>query len=504
MLQRTCLGRQTAADGPEIRHTAYGRHAARRQTYHAPLIVLVAAWPLLFWCGTSRAGLPQRLQKIVPAQAGDDYSIHIVEPGSRTVLYSDNARKPLIPASNMKLVTTAAALKYLGPNFEYATRVGLQGDNLVVLGSGDPLLGDPETDKRLGRPSGWILAKIAQALQNRGVREINDIVIDTTIFDSQRVHPDWLSRDLNKWYACEVCGLNYNDNCIAVTASNQGGTVAIDIEPQTRFVEMTNNAQVTAGNDSAIGSNRTQMPNKIIIFGKCRTKEGPFDVAIEQPAAFFGCLLAEHLAAAGIPVRGKVVEKGFDQAERYQPLAEFHTPLAEVLRRANTDSLGLAAEALVKTIDACNNATGRNGGWTGGRERMARYLSSLGVAPEEYTLRDGGGLSRENRLTTNALAKVLLDLYRSGHWELFRASLAVGGEEGTVERYFNEPRYRGKILGKTGYISGVRAFSGVCMTDSGPYIFSIITNGPKGLTRDAINDVAEAIMDEYSRDAKAK
>jgi D-alanyl-D-alanine carboxypeptidase/D-alanyl-D-alanine-endopeptidase (penicillin-binding protein 4) len=112
-------------------------------------------------------------------------------------------------------------------------------------------------------------------------------------------------------------------------------------------------------------------------------------------------------------------------------------------------------------------------------------------------LDDGSGLSRENRLTTNAITKVLLDLYRSENWDLFRASLAVGGEEGTIDKYFNEARYRGKIVGKTGYISGVRSLSGVCLTSNGPYVFSILSNGPKGLSRDGINDIAKAIIDEY-------
>jgi D-alanyl-D-alanine carboxypeptidase/D-alanyl-D-alanine-endopeptidase (penicillin-binding protein 4) len=499
MLQRTSLGRRTG-DGERGTDSApRPPDAARRNTLHLSHLTFLAVSALLLFCGTSRAGLAQRIAKVVPAQAGDDYSIHVVVPDSGAVLYTCNARKPLIPASNMKLVTTAAALKYLGPDFEYQTRVGLCGATLVVIGSGDPLLGDRETDDRCGRAAGWVVEKIVEALRGRGVRAIDDIVIDTTIFDSERVHPNWLSRDLNRWYACEVCGLNYNDNCIELTTANSGGTITVAVEPRTEFVEMTNNVEPTSGDDNAVGSYRTQTPNKIIVFGKCRMKEGPFKVAIEQPAAFFGCLLAEHLATAGIAVRGKVVENGEYRADQYKPLVEFTTPLTDVLRRANTDSLGLAAEALIKTIDARDATHGKNGGWAGGRELLARYLSSLGVSPAEYVITDGSGLSRENRLTTNAITKILLDLYRGGNWELFRASLAVGGEEGTVGRYFNEAKYRGKILGKTGYISGVRAFSGVCLTDSGPYFFSIITNGPKGLTRDAINDVAKAVMDEYAR-----
>jgi D-alanyl-D-alanine carboxypeptidase/D-alanyl-D-alanine-endopeptidase (penicillin-binding protein 4) len=449
------------------------------------------------WCGIAPAALSQRILKVADPQKVTDYSINVIDPESGTTIYSRDPHKPLIPASNMKLVSTAAALKYLGADFEYRTRVGLSNDTLVVIGSGDPILGDKSTDAKYGRQNGWIFEKIVQALRAHEVAEINDIVIDTTVFDDERVHPSWPARDHNKWYACEVCGLNYNLNCIEITATNLGGAVSLQVEPQTSFIEMTNQVEAISAGDSAVGSYRTTQPNKIIVFGKCKSKDGPFKVAIEKPAGFFGFVLAEHLARSGIVARGRLIERAFSASEGFKPLVEFATPLADVLNRSNTDSLGLAAEALLKTIDARGNPDGKNGSWAGGRERLARYLMDLGVPAEEFKIDDGSGLSRQNRLTTNAISRLLLDQYRGGKWELFRVSLAVGGEDGTIDRYFNEPRYRGKIHGKTGYISGVRSFSGVCLTDRGPYLFSIISNGPKGLSRDAINGVAKAIIDEY-------
>lgn len=467
-----------------------GSSAARR----CVVVVLLVVW----LCNASFAGLAGRIGKIVEPQAGGDYSIQVVDPSSGATIYAFNAKKPLMPASNMKLITTAAALKYLGPNFEYKTQVALYKDTLVVIGSGDPLLGDKDTDDRHGRQAGWVFEKIAQALRARGVAEINDIVVDASVFDDQRVHPSWRARDYNKWYACEVCGLNYNDNCIEMTATNLGGSVAIEINPPTRFVETINQVEPVSSGEEAVGSNRTTQPNKITVFGRCRTKQGPFKVAIEQPASFFGVLLTEHLGRAGIAVKGKVVEKAPDANAKLKPLVEFDTPIADVLKRANTDSLGLAAESLIKTIDAHNNANKKQGSWPGGRKLVRRYLTGLGVPEAEINLDDGSGLSRENHLTANAITKVLLNLYKSGNWELFKVSLAVGGEQGTIDRYFSEPKYRGNVLGKTGYISGVRAFSGVCQTQTGPYLFSVLSNGPKGLSRDAINDVAKAIIDEYS------
>jgi len=469
-------------------------HQGRSVTRKWVIVALLVGW----FCDASLAALAGRIGKIVEPQAGGDYAIQVVDPDSGAAIYSYNAKKPLIPASNMKLITTAAALKCLGPGFEYKTQVALSNDTLVVIGSGDPLLGDKDTDDRHGRETGWVFEKIAQALRTQGAAEINDIVIDTSIFDNQRVHPSWPAKDYNRWYACEVCGLNYNGNCIDVTTSNLGGSVAIAIDPPTRFIEAMNQVEAVSSGDEAVGSYRTQQPNRIIIFGKCRTRQGPFRVAIEKPAGFFGFLLTEHLRRTGIVVNGNVIEKALNANVRLQPLVEFNTPVADVLWRANTDSLGLAAEALIKTIDARNNTDKKLGSWAGGRELVRRYLTGLGIPSAEVNLDDGSGLSRENRLTTNAITRVLLDLYKGDNWELFKASLAVGGEQGTIDRYFSEPKYRGNILGKTGYISGVRAFSGVCLTQSGPYIFSVLSNGPKGLSRDAINDIAKAIFDEYA------
>ncbi len=448
------------------------------------------------FCGPAVAGLAGRIAEIVGSTKPSEYAIDIVEPESGTVIYSHNANAALVPASNMKLITTAAALKYLGPLFEYRTRVTLWGNTLVVIGSGDPLLGDRVTDARYGRPKGWILADIVQQLKDRDIAQINDIVVDTTVFDDQRVHPNWPESDLNRWYACEVCGLNYNANCIQVTTESNGGRVAISVEPQTSFVQIINEVQAISTGQSAVGAYRNRQPNRITIRGKCQDRQGPFDVAIEKPGAMFGFLLAEHLVRAGVIVTGQLIEGAFEPNGSSVEIAEFATPLIDCLHRANKDSLGLVAEALLKTIAAQDNPDKKNGTWERGRELIGQYLRDLGIASKEFTIDDGSGLSRENRLSAHTIVTVLLDVYKGDNWELYRTSLAVGGEDGTVELHFQEPEYRGNILGKTGYISGVRSFSGLCLTDEGPYLFSILSNR-WSLSRDAINQIAAVIVDEY-------
>lgn len=458
--------------------------------------VLFVLWVCVWLCRPVAADLAGRIADAVGKAKPAEYAIHIVAPDSGRVVYSHNATTAMTPASNMKLVTTAAALRYLGPLFEYRTRIGLCDGALVVIGSGDPLLGDPVMDALYGRENGWVFDEVVRGLQGLGIESITDIIIDTTVFDDQRVHPNWLESDLNRWYACEVCGLNYRGNCIRVTTTNQGGRIDVRVEPTTSFVEIANEIQAVSSGTGAVGAYRTRQPNRITLRGKCRDKEGPFDVAIEQPGAFFGFVLAEHLVRAGIPVSGHLAERAFDPNCRLVPVAEYTTPLIDCLHRANKDSLGLAAEALLKTIAAYANPDRKNGSWEKGRELIGKYLTDLGIPRREFEIDDGSGLSRKNLLSARAIVAVLRDAYTGGNWELYRTSLAVGGADGTIGKYFKESAYRAGILGKTGYISGVRSFSGICLTDKGPYLFSIISNR-SSLSREAINAIAQAIMDEY-------
>ena len=444
---------------------------------------------------TTQAGLAQRINSIISrkSQKKVNFAVKIVNAKTGRTLYEHNAHKPMIPASNMKIIASAAALEYLGPDYKFTTKVGLLDKTLVVIGGGDPLLADDITDKKHGRAADWIFTDIIAALREKGAASINDIVIDSTFFDDNRVHPTWPREQLNRPYACETSGLNYNANCIQITTKNTAGKVTVNLRPQTDYVQIINKVTATSKGNSAVGAYRGVKPNKLTVKGKCR-KQATFDVAIERPAAFFGFLLAEKLAEAGIKVQGRLEEKYIKNDKRIKFLRTYTTPISDVLARCNKDSLGLAAESLVKTISAANS-DGLNGEWPHGLSLISRYLAGLGIDDGEFHLDDGSGLSRENKLSPNAIATVLLDMYKHKNWQLYKDSLAVAGVDGTIARYFKEAKYKGKILGKTGYVNLAKSFSGLCITPNGDYIFSILTTAANGQTRTAINDIAKAIID---------
>jgi len=449
----------------------------------------------------AQASLADKVNSIIgkSSQKSVDFSVSVINAATGRTVYEHNSHDALIPASNMKIITTAASLRYLGSDFEYKTKVGLLDGNLVIIGSGDPLFGDKVNDAKYSREKDWILKDIAKALKDNKVSAIKDIIVDTGVFDNQLVHPSWPKEELNRSYACEVSGLNYSNNCINMSLQNVNGQINISIEPQTSYVTLVNEVKAITSGDSAVSALRNPQPNKLTVKGTCRNKVGPFEVTIERPAAFFGFVLAEYLSKNGIGITGQLVETEYINTKDFKQITEFVTPISDCLSRCNKDSLNFAAEALMKTIAAYNNSDGRNGSWTRGAELIGDFIRELNIDENEFTIDDGCGLSRKDELSANLIAKVLLDIYKGSNWELYRDSLAIGGVDGTgpVADNFQEEKYKGSVLAKSGTINGVKSLSGVCLTASGDYIFSIITNKANWESREAINDIVKAIIDEF-------
>jgi serine-type D-Ala-D-Ala carboxypeptidase/endopeptidase (penicillin-binding protein 4) len=423
------------------------------------------------------------------------FSAQIIDLDTGASVYEKNSHLLLMPASNMKIVTSAAALEYLGRDFSFVTRVDLCGDTLVIKGSGDPLLGDKETEARNGRRVCPFITEITSRLRELEVVSVSDILIDTSIFDNQRVHPSWPPEQLHQKYACEVSGLNYNGNCVDISAINRNGKAVLTAEPPTDYIKLINAMSVWRSRQSWFSVHRTNVPGELLIQGNCRTQAGPYAVAVENPALFFGRLLQGALAAEGIKVSGEVRESPPPKGCEFKSVTEHATSIGDCLQRTNKDSFGLAAEAMFKRLAVQSNPNAIQGSWEGGRKVLSGYLGGLGVDEKEFMIADGSGLSRDNGLSANALTRVLMHLAAGADWEFYKSSLAVGGYDGTIENHFWEKAYRGRVLAKSGYIQAVRALSGVIITDSGDYVFSILANKAGSGARSAIDSAVKAVID---------
>jgi D-alanyl-D-alanine carboxypeptidase/D-alanyl-D-alanine-endopeptidase (penicillin-binding protein 4) len=238
----------------------------------------VKTWMLTFAalgciCPAATAALNGEIDSIISrsSQKKVRFSVQVIKADTGQVVYRHNASTPLTPASNMKLVTTAAALAVFGSDFQYVTKVGTVADTLVLIGSGDPLLGDRENDERRGKSACWVLDDIVQAVKAAGTDHINNIIVDSTVFDDQRFHPSWPENQFNKWYEAEVSGLNFYANCIEVKARDAGGPRAeLAVQPATNYVTITNNTQTTTSGKDTVGFWRNRGGNDLIAKGKCR------------------------------------------------------------------------------------------------------------------------------------------------------------------------------------------------------------------------------------------
>ena len=441
--------------------------------------------------------LSKRIDEILnrPGLKTVRFSACVVRRDTGEVVYERNPRLALIPASNMKIVTTAGVLEMMGPDFTFITRVGLSGESLVVIGSGDPLFGDKVTGARNGNGRPPVLQDIIDHLKEDGVVSLSDIILDVSVFDDERVHPGWPADQLNQKYACEVSGLNFRGNCAEVAIFNNKGQIELLLDPETEYVRLINAVWPRSYGRSRISLDRTDVPGELIVAGFIRGRAGPYSFAVENPALFFGHLLRNGLIKAGIPVTGQILERPMLDEGDFRPLTEYRTSLGDCLLMANKESLGLAAEALFKRLGAQANPDGRGGSWESGQRVLSDYLRGLGVDDGDFYLSDGSGLSRDNRLSAWALTRILLHLAGRPDWEFFESTLAVGGMDGTIEKHFWEKAYRGRVLAKSGYLRAVRALSGVVRTDGGDYIFSFLANRGGNGTRLAIDAAVKAIVD---------
>ena len=453
----------------------------------------------LFSTQLCASSLSRKLNAIVSAKkvASVTFGVMVANADNHEILFRHNSKSPLTPASNMKILSTASALFYLGSDYTFETKVYAQNGDLIVIGSGDPLLGDKITDKRYSREEGWMLKKIAASLQTSGIKKLGNIYVDSSVFDDQRVHPSWPTKQLNRYYACQVSGLNYNGNCIEVGARTQNNKVVTWLNPNTNYVHLINKAKPNTKKKNTIWCARPQNSNKITLFGKCYRSSVPVKVTIDRPASYFGVVLAEYLMRNGIEIGGSVIEQYMADSLETSPLLTISTSLSDVMLRCNQDSFGLAAEALVKSVSAHFTQENINGQWQHGNKMQAKYLESLGIDACEYLLDDGSGLSAVNKLSANAITRILQNIYDSNSKELFINTLAIGGVKGSspVRSYFKQEKYKGKIFAKSGTINGVKALSGFVRTENGNYIFSIIANKANGSSRGAINDIVQAIID---------
>ena len=422
-------------------------------------------------------------------------------------LYSRDAQKYFVPASNLKLLTTAAALQQLGSQFRIRTSVYDIGDgSLGVVGRGDPSFTDAQ------------LRELAQQLSRRGIRQVNQLIAEDNYFRGSVVNPSWEWEDVQADYGAPVNSLILNQNAVSLTLLPQalGQPLRVSWADPTEATQwQIENDSVTAqpANAPSVNVSRDLRGAVLKVTGQLGVNSEPESVALAvlDPVGKFLRHFRSALAAEGIKQnadgrRYTQISKLISvhrSASAFPELAAVESPpLSQLLVETNQNSNNLYAEAWLRSLGAREMGS-RVGGLDlsaptdstaeVGLRVVKATLTELGVDPAGYVMVDGSGLSRNNLVSPEAIAQTLRAMAKSRQAAVYRASLPVAGISGTLQNRFRDTAAQGIVQAKTGTMSGVVALSGyIDATEYEPLVFSIIVNQsdqPAVTIRQAIDEI---------------
>ncbi|MBN1477077.1 D-alanyl-D-alanine carboxypeptidase/D-alanyl-D-alanine-endopeptidase [Candidatus Sumerlaeota bacterium] len=448
----------------------------------------------------SPAALEAEIDALIEAAAPEGVIAICVSQREPDVdLISREADRPMTPASNNKIHTTAAAFHCLGPDLTLTTRVLTNGEvddngclrgDLIIVGAGDPTIS--------GRFNGGNVLQTFEAwmaaLEEDGIRSISgDIIGDDDLFDDALIADSWFMQELGEWYSAENSALSFNDNCVDLRwrgAAAPGNPAAFTMIPQTRYLQVVSRVNTMAeGSSTDRYYHRQHESNRVVVNGGINVGQTRTDSAtVHNPTLYTVTVLQELLSRHGITVLGRPRDiDDLDRIEIYgsgtRELASWTSPpLSEICDVINQRSQNFYADMVLKLIGA---EVEGEGSFEAGARAVRRFLDEIGALPEgdDWVMVDGSGLSPLNRTTARCLTRVLRHMDTRPDADIFRSTMPRGrADRGSLRtRFGHSDRHiavADQILGKTGYIGGVWSLSGFITNQAGvDMCYSIILNG---------------------------
>ena len=449
-----------------------------------------------------------------PGIRSTQWGMEVVDTAGDEVLLSLNPDRPFTPASVMKVLTTAAALEKLGPDFRFRTGVYTNGSllpdgtlvgDIYIVGRGDPNLTSTPVDPF----EKSAFKELADKISSLGIKRVEGMVIgDDSYFDTAGDGSGWASREMKALYGAPISALSVNNNVLLVNAwpAKSKQLVAVGLEPRTSYFRIRNlavtgsrRARRTIGARLITGT-RTIVVSGVLPAGQSYSR----DLVMDQPAAAAAGILKDELQRNGIAVDGGVsaVKAGDMAGNRHQELkllAEHRSlPLIHALEIINKESQNLHAEMLLRTLGAEFGSTGTD---EAGLQVVRRFLVEAGIESHLVSLSDGCGLSRENLVTPRFQTSLLRYLSTRPYFGLFLNTLAVSGIDGTLKHRMTAGPVRGVVYAKTGTLNGVATLSGYMTTKSGrQLIFTIFANNARASMnriRKTIDEICSLFVNSY-------
>lgn len=435
---------------------------------------------------------------------GSSWSILAVDLDKNRILLNYDANRSLIPASGMKLLTTACALESLGPEFRISTELGYTGGidsagtlhgDLIVLGAGDPTISTRYAKTYTGKDSIDLDATLrnwADSIYAHGICSIDgNLVSYSGLFGGDSHGSGWEWDDLKYSFAAEISPLVYADAFVDITVTpgnGVGSPAQVEVFPNYDFLNFyTSVITSDSGTAADIHFDRTLANNIFSIWGTIPIGSNPWqeEAAVYDADTFFLVALRDILLKNGIEVKGQILAQAQARPDSLGSsliLTHSSLPLGQIVKLINQDSQNLSAELLLRVLGAemaaktPAYAEDTGDAFRSGRRKVLEWEASLPGSSTGVVMVDGSGLSRRNLISASGLVKVLRHMNRSPHRSAFIHSLATPGV-GTLEnRYLGLPQ--GIMLhAKTGSMARTRSLSGYLSTADRPRIvFSIMCN----------------------------
>ena len=435
------------------------------------------------------------------------WGVLVVDPLTADTLYSRNAGKLFMPASNQKLITGSTALAQLGPDYRFVTRLlgtpavqdGILPGDLVVVGSGDPTLSDSLTGGDPLQP----LRELADSLASLGMTGVSGrLVRGGDAFPDTTLGYGWSWDDLDYAYSAPVDELMFNEGYSRITLFGggfPGDSVRVRVLPA-RTVPRIGAMNVTTISCCTDERPRVQWFSDVrgdrpllTLTGTVRSLDSvSVNVALRHPAASWMDAFYEVLTDRGMSVFGGVhVDTIVDTTGLAVLATRVSPPLREILPVFEKPSQNQIGEILLRTLG--REITGA-GTADSGRAVIERQLLAWGADPAGFAVRDGSGLSRHNYLSPETIIRVLDAMRKHEHFRDFYQSLPIGGVDGTIRNRMRGTPAEGNVRAKTGTIDKARALSGYVTTANGRILlFSMLANNHVVPNRD-VERVQDALV----------
>ncbi|MBI5448603.1 MAG: D-alanyl-D-alanine carboxypeptidase/D-alanyl-D-alanine-endopeptidase [Gammaproteobacteria bacterium] len=444
-----------------------------KKTHRVARVVSNQAVPLL----AGSIGL-QRIVDEMNRHASAGVAIQSLRTGD--IIYQQHANQFFSPASNMKVITAFAALKFLGPNFVYHTRLmteqqarinqGVLEGNLYLQYSGDPTLQLSD-----------INALFSQ-LTARGIYAIRgQLMVDASRYADEGIPPGTEQHDQAYCYGAPVSTAIINQNCLSFKMYPGKTGEKARLEFPYGVPLTVSNQVVTRATHYCHYSFKPQPGGTYALSGSIRAHASPvaFTVTISPGSHYGESAAATLLARNGIRVMGESLPAVTES--NMQLIADAHSaPLSVLVVDMMKHSNNMIANALFKTIGALYHQTSAN--WENSSTAVVAILKSSGVDVAGMHILDGAGLSRDNRVTPMQLLQVLAAAYHDPNVSpSYLQALPIGGLDGTLRHRLGTRDVIGKVQAKTGTMHDVSSLSGYVEGNSGEILtFSIIVNDFNG------------------------